>query len=177
MTALQSHPLRTNSLAAGFIGASGDGIAQQIECRYGDATSNWDVVRTGQMFAFCCAWLGVPQVMWFRTLARRFPEGTPSRLRKKLAVHLGLMAPTTNALFFAYREALRESHDDTSWAARYARRMQHEFPPTIAYSLCFWTPAQAINFTFVPLPLRPLYLNGMMVVWTTYLSIAGHRRY
>ena len=98
------------------------------------------------------------------------------KLPKTLTVHLGLMAPTTNTLFFAYREALREAPPE-SWAARFATRMRREFPPTTAYSLLFWTPAQTVNFTLVPLHLRPLFLNSAMVVWTTYLSIAGHRRY
>ena len=55
------------------------------------------------MFAFCSAWLGAPQFVWFKFLARVFPDGTPYKLAKTLTIHLGLMAPTTNTLFFGYR--------------------------------------------------------------------------
>ena len=175
---LQTYPFRMNALSAGCIGALGDVIAQRIEAaREGTALSldRLDKARTTQMFGFCCTWLGAPQVLWFRYLARIFPDGIAMKLPKTLLVHLGLMAPTTNTLFFAYREKLRGP--DETFFSRYATRMRREFPSTTAYSLSFWTPVQAVNFTYVPLHLRPLYLNGMMVVWTTYLSIAGHRRY
>lgn len=171
---LQSHPLRTNSVSAGCIGALGDSVAQRIESDRAAAVHVWDPLRSAQMFGFCFAWLGAPMSLWFRLLARTFPEGTPLKITKTLTVHLGLAAPTTNILFFGYREALR---GQASWPERFATRMRREFPATTAYSLLFWTPAQAINFTLVPLHMRPLYLNSAMVVWTTYLSIAGHRRY
>jgi len=174
---LQSHPLRTNSVSAGCIGAVGDSIAQHIEASHKhDDAKSFDPMRIAQMSAFCFTWLGAPQSIWFGGLARRFPEGTPLKLQKTLFVHLGLMAPTTNTLFFGYREAMRDAPAET-WASRFSLRMRREFPSTTAYSLLFWTPAQVVNFMLVPLHLRPLYLNSMMVVWTTYLSIAGHRRY
>ena len=173
---LQSHPLRTNSASAGCIGAIGDSIAQRIEARGHDGADKFDMMRTAQMFAFCSTWLGAPQSIWFGFLARLMPEGTQYKLGKTLTVHLGLMAPTTNTLFFAYREAMRDEPIDT-WASRLSLRMRLEFPTVTARSLLFWTPAQTVNFMLVPLHLRPLYLNSMMVIWTTYLSIAGHRRY
>lgn len=173
---LQSHPLRTNSASAGCIGAIGDSIAQRIEARGHEGADKFDMVRTAQMFAFCFTWMGAPQSIWFGGLARLFPEGTQYKLGKTLTVHLGLMAPTTNTLFFAYREAMRDEPINT-WASRFSLRMRREFPTVTARSLLFWTPAQTVNFMLVPLHLRPLYLNSMMVVWTTYLSIAGHRRY
>lgn len=173
---LQSHPLRTNSASAGCIGAIGDSIAQRIEARGHDGADKFDMMRTAQMFAFCSTWLGAPQSIWFGFLARLMPEGTQYKLGKTLTLHLGLMAPTTNTLFFAYREAMRDEPIDT-WASRLSLRMRREFPTVTARSLLFWTPAQTVNFMLVPLHLRPLYLNSMMVIWTTYLSIAGHRRY
>ena len=175
---LQAYPFRMNALSAGCIGALGDVIAQRIEgTREGKEPSlaHLNIARSTQMFGFCCTWLGVPQVLWFRYLARVFPDGSAMRLPKTLLVHLTLMAPTTNTLFYAYREKLRGP--DETFLSRYATRMRREFPATTAYSLSFWGPVQAINFTYIPLHLRPLYLNGMMVVWTTYLSISGHRRY
>jgi len=172
-SALQSHPLRVNALSAGCIGAAGDSIAQNLEREHSGAPR--DLRRTAEMFVFCSTWLGAPQALWFRFLHRVFPDGTAHKLAKTLTVHLGLMAPATNTLFFGYRELLRGPQE--SFPERYYERMRREFPATTAYSLCFWTPAQTVNFAYVPLHLRPLYLNSMMVVWTTYLSIAGHRRY
>ena len=176
LSSLQTHPLRTNSIAAGVIGAVGDGIAQNIERRRQctDASS-WSPMRTCEMAVFCGSWLGAPQSLWFRFLSRKIPEGSPHKLAKTLGVHMGFMAPATNSLFFAYSEMRRGPND--TWSARFAERMRQEFPSTTAYSMCFWVPTHMLTFTLVPLHLRPLYLNTMMVVWTTYLSIAGHRRY
>ena len=83
----------------------------------------------------------------------------------------------SNALFFSYQEALKPETALATWAERYTTRMANEFPAVTGYSMLCWIPAQYVNFSYVPLHLRPLYLNTGMVLWTAYLSIAGHRKY
>ena len=53
--------------------------------------------------------------------------------------------------------------------------MLHEYPTTTKYSMTFWPFAQAVNYSFVPLHLRTIYVNSLMVLWNAYLSLTGYR--
>ena len=128
---------------------------------------------------------GIPGTLWFRWLSLRIPVYLPKpgateaalhvpSLCRLLAVHLSLYAPASNAVFYGYKEAA--SGELATWTARYERRMRQEFVQTTTFSLMFWIPAQSINFTLVPLHLRPVYANSLMCVWNAFLSYSAHRR-
>ena len=168
MALLESHPFRTTSISAAVITTAGDSIAQRLDGTL-EVNGGWDANRGGQMFGWGLSWMGTPQVLWFRWLQAH----GPANLAARLALHLTTWAQLTNVSFYAYKEALNGPIE--TWLSRYERRVRTELPSTLCYSLMFWTPAQAVNFTRVPLTLRPLYLNCMMVVLTAYLSISGFR--
>ena len=118
--------------------------------------------------------MGAPQLLWYRWL-----HALPISLVPKLAIHLAIIPPCTTTLFFGYTEMGKSLCGRASWETwrdRYLLRMRKELAPTVCYATMFWTPVQAFNFLRIPLQFRPLYLNCMMVLWTTYLSIAGYKR-
>ena len=171
---LQSHPIRTTTATASCITVAGDAIAQKIEASQEHCIASWDTARTAQMFAWGGVWMGAPQLAWFRWL-----HSLPFGLVPKLAIQLAVMPPATVTLFFGYTEAGKSIQGKApweTWRSRYSLRMHKEAPTTVAYATMFWAPVQAFNFWRVPLQFRPLYLNCMMVVWTTYLSIVGFKR-
>ena len=181
---LHSHPLRTTALSASLISSTGDVLAQKIECG-SLSLATFDRQRTAMVGLWGLTWMGAPTTLWLRNLQARLPamaingDGTTTlhlgNLVRALAIHLGVFAPVTNAAFYGYKELFAGGWQ--SWAERYATRMQNEFITTTCFSWLFWTPAQALNFTLVPLHFRPIYLNSLMVLWTGYLSFSGHRRY
>ena len=185
--ALQSHPIRTNVASAGCISIAGDVLAQRIENGSSSSAPAWDARRGASLAVWGFEWMGAPATLWFRWLSTRFPtmiarpDGTSlhaGNLGRVLLVHLTLFAPFTNAMFYGYKEAVSAQPTcGASWSIRFERRLRNEFVATTCYSWLFWTPAQAVNFTIVPLHFRPLYLNSLMVLWTAYLSFSGHRRY
>ena len=173
---LQTHPLSTNAASASIITIIGDALAQYLEQREQQRPASavaWDPERTARMFCWGATWMGAPMSVYYRWLVARFGE----RVAPKLLVNQLGMAPLTNALFFSYQEALKPETALATWAERYTTRMANEFPAVTGYSMLCWIPAQYVNFSYVPLHLRPLYLNTGMVLWTAYLSIAGHRKY
>ena len=90
--ALRSHPLRTNALSAGCIGAAGDGLAQRIE-RSQDPSQAWDRRRVALFAVFGFTWNGAPAAIWFRWLSNRFPAMVEGRLHapnlmRTLVIHL-----------------------------------------------------------------------------------------
>ena len=118
--------------------------------------------------------MGAPQLVWYRWL-----HSLPVGLVPKLAIQLAVMPPSTVTLFFGYTEAGKSVRGEApwgTWQSRYFRRMEKEALSTVGYATFFWAPVQAFNFSRVPLQFRPLFLNCMMVVWTTYLSIVGFKR-
>jgi protein Mpv17 len=187
--ALQSHPLRTNAASSGFIGFCGDAIAQRIEHNSAETSTKkqqwWDSRRAAMLSIWGVFGNGIPGTLWFRWLSLRIPVYLPRpgesktalhlpSLCRLLAVHLCTYAPASNTVFYGYKEAF--SGDAATWAARYERRMRQEFVQTTTFSLLFWIPAQSINFTLVPLHLRPVYANSLMCVWNAFLSYSAHKR-
>jgi len=129
-----------------------------------------DARRTAKLAGWGAGWMGPAGVVWYGWLERR-----GGGLAAKVATNQAVFAPTTNALFYLYAEALKP--DAAPLAGRYATRMRREFAPTMAVSVLAWVPAQALNLSVVPLPFRPLFLNACFVLWTAFLSHRGHRDY
>jgi hypothetical protein len=46
--------------------------------------------------------------------------------------------------------------------------------PTYIADCIVWPPVQLINFRFVPVPLQPLFVNTVNIIWNTYLSLMAN---
>ena len=164
---LRSHPFATNGASALVVCSVGDVLAQRYE------NGAVDGRRTAKLAGWGAGWMGPAGVVWYGWLERR-----GGGLAAKVATNQVVFAPTTNALFYLYTEALRPGAGaDRALLDRYATRMRHEFGPTMAVSVLAWVPAQALNLSVVPLLFRPLFLNTCFVLWTAFLSHRGHRDY
>ena len=164
---LRSHPFSTNAASALVVCGAGDVLAQRYE------SGRVDAYRTAKLAGWGALWMGPAGVVWYAFLERR-----GGGLARKVVTNQLVFAPTTNALFYLYNEALRSgAAASPPLLDRYATRMRHEFVPTMCTSVVAWVPAQALNLSLVPLPFRPLFLNTCFVLWTAYLSHRGHRTY
>lgn len=55
-------------------------------------------------------------------------------------------------------------------------KVKKGFHDAWAYSMCFWVPAQSLNFTLVPPKHHALVVNVANVCWQTFLSLLFHSR-
>lgn len=62
------------------------------------------------------------------------------------------------------------AHHVTPSPPRPPHRRPAQLLPSLAANWALWIPAQAANFTLVPLDLRILYVNVISIAWTAYIS-------
>ena len=62
-----------------------------------------------------------------------------------------------------------------TWVSRWKTKLEEEFVRTQCIALCTWGPANAFVFYYVPLHYRVVVQVSVGVVWTSYLSMTGHR--
>ena len=60
-----------------------------------------------------------------------------------------------------------------SWKDSF-RELKDKFVTTFILDLAIWPGAQALNFYYVPPPLRLMYLNGVYLMWSIILSYLKH---
>ena len=60
-----------------------------------------------------------------------------------------------------------------SWKDSF-RELNNKFVATFILDLAIWPGAQALNFYYVPPPLRLMYLNGIYLIWSIILSYLKH---
>jgi protein Mpv17 len=81
------------------------------------------------------------------------------------------MGPPALGLFYVVMSALEGS------------TIQHGFDraksllvETIKVSVCFWTPAQAVTFSVIPMQYRVLWVSVLQVGWNAWLSSMNQRQ-
>lgn len=60
-----------------------------------------------------------------------------------------------------------------SWSKSF-KELNDKFVATFILDLAIWPAAQALNFYYVPPPLRLMYLNGVYLIWSVILSYLKH---
>ena len=60
-----------------------------------------------------------------------------------------------------------------SWKESFSE-LNDKFMTTLILELAIWPGVQALNFYYVPPPLRLIYLNGAYLVWSIILSYLKH---
>lgn len=53
-------------------------------------------------------------------------------------------------------------------------KLKQDWFNTLVVNWKIWVPAQIINFSMVPPPLRVLFANCVALIWNAYLSFATH---
>lgn len=125
-----------------------------------------DVARTGRFFVVGAALHGPFFHYAFRALERGVGPGTCARsVAKKVAIGHGVLFPTyTVGLFYAMSALEGRGLEHGT------RRVEARFADAFAAGTMFWPFANAVNFAFVPVRWRLLYLNIAGVAWNAFLS-------
>lgn len=192
---LQTSPYTSNIVSTAVITCSGDVVAQTIEQYHREATTVrrqgcptsydpnalWDsysALRSASMFSWGLTWGGAPLVYWFQTLEKNFPGTKVRTVATKIAINCTIQAPLTNALFLGWciywsSPSFPHTH---GFLEKWREKLKLDMVSTTLRSWSVWVPVHTINFFFVPPHLRVLCVSTCAFLWTTYLSIVGHRK-
>ncbi|KAG7353646.1 Mpv17 / PMP22 family protein [Nitzschia inconspicua] len=177
---LTSEPLLTKSLTSSLIMSLSDVFCQEIinksqsvkDLRPGSSRLN--LQRTFQVAITGLLWSGPITHFWYALLERMysrlaevFPIQNPAiAMLVKLFLDAILFSPTVVTGYFIIRSLL----EGGDWMISTKDKMRTKFKPTLLNAWKFWPAVNSINFYFVPLQFRVLYMNALSLLWSGYLT-------
>eukprot|EP00899_Mesostigma_viride_P017166 jgi/Mesvir1/25450/Mv01721-RA.1 len=164
---LNLHPLRTKAVTSGVIAGTSDVIAQVVS---GAPSIRWR--RTALMAIFGVVWSG-PSAHFFHTFLDKWFRGKRDTLTaiRKVIIDQLTYGPVCNNLFMMYITMVVEGR---SWA--FAReKWRRDYPGVQMNGWKLWPLAGLINYKFVPLQLRVLFVNMVAFCWSIFLILRTQR--
>ncbi|XP_069971271.1 mpv17-like protein 2 isoform X2 [Penaeus vannamei] len=160
----------TNTVSCGVLLGVGDGIQQHIERARGVSTSErYDWARTGRLFLVGLS-QGPPHHVFYVWLDKVLPQKNAKTVFKKIMADQFLAAPFFAVTFFLFAGLLEGKTLPEAW-----KEFKQKFPAVYLFDWFIWPPTQTINFYFVPLQYRVVYINCVTVVWDVFLSYMKHK--
>ena len=105
---------------------------------------------------------------WFKFLARRVVlPNKNAEIVARVACDQGLFAPTMIGVFLSSMAILEGSPPQDKLAKSYW--------PALSTNYLVWPFVQVINFKFVPLDHRVLFVNIVSIGWNCYLSMVNSK--
>ncbi|KAK4170339.1 hypothetical protein QBC43DRAFT_305931 [Cladorrhinum sp. PSN259] len=159
---LAARPLLTSAISTSILFSIGDITAQQLVDKRG--LSKHDYARTGRMALYGGAVFGPCASTWFRVLSKHvnFP-GSPNRtMLARVAADQGLFAPVFIGLFLSSMAVLEGGSP--------AAKLKESYVPALSANYMIWPFVQMVNFKFIPLQHRLVFVNVISIGWNSYLS-------
>eukprot|EP01006_Ploeotia_vitrea_P001064 TRINITY_DN104139_c0_g1_i1.p2 TRINITY_DN104139_c0_g1~~TRINITY_DN104139_c0_g1_i1.p2 ORF type:complete len:215 (+),score=110.30 TRINITY_DN104139_c0_g1_i1:30-647(+) len=171
--ALTKRPLLTKMATAAGLFSFGDVLAQKIAMAPEDKfTEKFDIVRNGRMIVVGGVMFAPLAHSWFGILDKLVKVGSPGQqVLKKVALDQAIFGPLINGCFIT-SFALLEGHFDVDYIAG---KFKNDFFDILKVNWVVWPVAQLINFRYVPLSHRVLFVNCVNVGWSAFLSYMGTR--
>jgi len=164
---LQRRPLGTQMVVGGLLTYFGDILAQQLLEKRGWDNHDW--IRSFRMGCFSVfVWTGVGY-KWFTTAEIWFPGRSMKAMLQKLSIDQLLIVPTMTLLFFTMNEYL-QGH---GWQG-VRDRVEADYKTVVKLNWSIWTPAQFINFYYVPVLYRTIFTRIISFFWNIALSFLAH---
>ncbi|XP_041476047.1 mpv17-like protein 2 isoform X2 [Lytechinus variegatus] len=161
----------TNIASGGIILTCGDAVEQYREIlkkRKQNKIQQWSFKRSGCMFAIGIA-LGPFNHYWYVYLDRFFPGVAASTVATKIVLDEIIASPVLT-ISFLVGLGLLEGKPLTECNTM----VKEKFPTIWLMDVIVWTPAQWINFRFLPFPGRVLYVNSLDMAWSTFISFCTY---
>jgi len=148
--------------SAGLLASVSDVLCQLAV----EKTEKWDVKRTGR-FVFTVSCIVAPiQYRWFQMLQNRIKNGTNLTIGlKRMIVDQVVAAPVLTSLLLFTVNILDGNSVHTSIS-----RTKTSFVPVISTNYKVWPFVQVVNFAFIPLQYRVVFVQFIGVFWNIYLS-------
>lgn len=163
---LAARPLLTQSVTTAVLFATGDITAQQLVEKKG--AKGHDVARTARMALYGGCVFGPVATTWFGFLQRNvvFRNKRVEMLSRVACDQLGF-APVMIGVFLGSMATMEGNSAH--------QRIENVWWPALKANWMLWPLAQTINFTFIPLHHRVLFVNIISIGWNSYLSWVNSR--
>lgn len=160
---LSRRPLRTKALTSACIAGLSDVVAQNIATgRY----SSWK--RTLAVACFGFLYSGPSAHFWQKFMEYAFQgKRDLQTVLLKVLVDQSTYGPVCNVLFMAFASLVLEGRTMSFTA----RRIRTDFPAVQRNGWRLWPLAALINYKFVPVQFRVLFINVVALLWTTFLIL------
>ncbi|XP_076456859.1 mitochondrial inner membrane protein Mpv17-like [Babylonia areolata] len=159
---LAKYPLATMCSTTGTLMAAGDGISQL--CIERCPVKNYDIPRSGRFFVLGFFALGPMLRFWYLALDKMY-SGTKMAALKMVVTDQTVGAPVVLFTFVTGMGVLRgESRDEIM------KKVHRDYFTILINNYKIWPAAQAINFFFMPLQHRVLFVNFVALGWNTFLA-------
>ncbi|GFR81184.1 protein Mpv17 [Elysia marginata] len=164
---LKTFPLATMSGTTCIIMSAGDCVSQlAIERK---TRRQYDFVRTGRFAVAGLFVFGPVMRGWYLTLDKLY-NGTRLAAIKMMATDQLIMAPTFVGLFISLMAVMRQESLDSIKG-----KLKRDYSVVLLNNYKIWPMAQLINFYFLPLQHRVLFVNFIALGWNTYLAWATEK--
>ncbi|KAE8896680.1 hypothetical protein PF005_g23587 [Phytophthora fragariae] len=176
---LRRAPVLTKSVTSAVLFGLGDRIAQRVEKSRApkDQTSHREeteddgallsasTARTMRMMIWGSVLFAPIAHTWVNFVERTVGSHGKVVVVKKMLLDMFVLAPGINTLFFTTKQMMegKTLSDGLEFAA-------DRLPQTLKANYTIWPIANIVNYGYVPLQYRILFINCVNLVWTTVLS-------
>ncbi|XP_035228731.1 mpv17-like protein [Stegodyphus dumicola] len=166
----QKRPLLMNMVSFGtmYVGAE---VAQQTILVYTSPQKNsidWGSV--GRYAVVGIVGIGPALFYWYRILDRLLPGSAAKTVVKKVLSDQLISSTSCLVIFFTGMGILEGREDIFA-------ELRAKFWSTYRMSCCFWLPAQAINFAFLPPYTRVAFVGVASFVWVNVLCLVKRQEF
>uniref|UniRef100_A0A336N0E2 CSON011581 protein n=1 Tax=Culicoides sonorensis TaxID=179676 RepID=A0A336N0E2_CULSO len=166
---MTKHLLLFNTISSGGLMMFGDIAAQTIEQKIGEKDEGFDLKRIARM-TIVGTLQGPMHHYFYGWVDRIMPKNDGRTVFKKIMLDQFVASPIFIASYFypaCLMEGLTldESHEE----------VQSKFFTVYKADWLIWPPCQFINFYFLPLRYRVLYINGITTLYNIFLCYIKHK--
>jgi protein Mpv17 len=146
------------------MGAVGDWVCQALV-----EEKTLDKKRNAVVGTYGALEIGVEAKMWLPMLDRILgPQMNTATAVKKMIVDQLTYTPIEMACFMKWTNKLEQRSED------FSEKMKRDYSLAVASSVVYWLPVSFVNFSFVPLKYRALYISFTTFLIDIFNSFASH---
>eukprot|EP01080_Neovahlkampfia_damariscottae_P001987 gene1987-1495_t len=171
---MEKYPKTTMSLTASTTAVFGDVGAQYFEKR--NTEKKYSALRTLKMSAYGTIFSGIVLYNWYKFLDKIFKQKNVKTVLLKTFVNQLTVAPYMNASLFFYVNFLAYYDQGFSKVLKETeKKIKKDLLPIFINSCKIWPAVNFVNFYFVPLNYRILFINFIGACWSIYVTFISYK--
>mmetsp|Transcript_16226 Transcript_16226/g.51768 ORF Transcript_16226/g.51768 Transcript_16226/m.51768 type:complete len:205 (-) Transcript_16226:197-811(-) len=169
LSALQRRPRLVNGVQGGFLGGTGDAIAQRLERRADTEPARVDARRLAGASALGVLFSGFIYPPLYALLEGLWPGTAFRAVAAKACSDVLLLGIFGNATSISGRLLLAGRAP-----SEVTRSVRETMPSVLVNEVRVWLPYNLLAFRFVPTAVRPTTTAFLSLLWQVYISWTAH---